>query len=85
MTAPPTKAEMLEQVRVNLIRFMEKYQHVDLHMIAAVTGYSYESIQKYRNGEIVTVPVASAIVRHYPGVGEGIVCPHCKQLVFNYR
>jgi len=77
MRSAPTRAEALEQVRVNLLRYLEKYPNIDIYIIARATGYSYDAIQKYRNGDLVTAPVARAIVRSYPEIGRGIACPHC--------
>lgn len=79
------KDEVLEQVRVNLLRYLEQNKQVDLHMVARRIGYSYGAVQKFASNEVVTVPVASMLVAAYPEVGEGLVCPHCQMLKFGYR
>jgi hypothetical protein len=53
---------------------------VSVDTIAVSTGYSYEAIKAYRNGTQLTVPVAAAIVRVYPEIGQGLVCQHCGHL-----
>ena len=80
-----TKSEMLEQVRVNLMRFLEKYKYQDMHIIAKDIGYSYEALKSFRNGERVTLPLAAALVENFPELGEGLTCPHCKTLMIRYR
>jgi len=81
----PTRAEALEQVRVNLLRYLERHPYITMHIIAADIHYSYDAVAKFVNGERVTVPVAMAIVDAYPEIGSGMVCPHCDRLMFSLR
>ena len=79
---PITKAELLEQVRVNLLRMLERDRHLSITSIASSTGYSYTAVTKYVNGDRMTPSLASAIVRAIPEAGRGLVCPHCGSLTF---
>ena len=82
---PLQKDEALEQVRVNLLRFLERNKHISLAVMAAHTGYSYDTLKHYRNGDSMTVPVATTLIASYPEIGEGLVCRHCGHMVFSYR
>lgn len=85
MTTTMTKDEVLEQVRVNLLRFLDKHKNISSSILAADVHYSYDAIAKFANGERVTVPMATALVEIYPELGEGMVCPHCARLMFSFR
>jgi len=72
-----TKAEFTEQVRVNLVRYLERRPAMTLGAVAHATGYSPAAIRKYHCGQRTTIPVAMTLLLAFPELGEGIVCPSC--------
>ena len=81
MQASVNKDEMLEQVRVNLLRYIERNKYnKDLVTVAFDTGYSYSSIIQFARGDRLTIPVAIALIHAYPALGDGLACPSCGRL-----
>lgn len=72
-----TNKEFAEQVRVNLVRYLEANRWLDVSGVAAQTGYSRTAIHKFRSGQIVTFPVATRLVECYPELGRDTCCPCC--------
>lgn len=81
MTGPATREEVLEQVRVNLLRYLERHQAMSLKLVAQRIGYSYEATQKFANGTVVTGPVALKLIQSFPEIGDGVICPFCGHAV----
>ena len=73
----PTREEFIEQVRVNLSRYLEANRGVTIEQMARRTGYAEQTIHKFRAGTIVTMPVAVALVASYAELGRELCCPCC--------
>lgn len=73
--------KVLEDIRGNLLTFLEANRHVSMPIIAGQIGYSYDAVRHFHDGSRVTVPVALSLVSLYPELGEKYVCPHCRQLL----
>ena len=76
---------MVKQIRLNFLEFLEGERDLGPLDVAEATGYSYESIKAFRNGNQVTLPIAMALVASYPVLGQDLACPHCGAMPFSWR
>ena len=77
-----TRAEAIEQVRVNLLRYLELHRNVTPSDVAARTGYTKRMIWRFLRKDCPSLVLSQKILMCYPEVGDGLafICPHCGRL-----
>ena len=71
------RSELVEQVRVNLLRYLEQNRGVTVAATARAAGYAPNSLRKFIARKDRSLPMAVALVRAIPEIGAGLACPHC--------
>ena len=77
-----TREEVVEQVRVGLVRYLERNRDVAIKDVAMACGYDVTSIYKFIQRVDHSLVMAQKIVSTYSEIGQGMpcVCPHCMRL-----
>lgn len=72
-------AEVLEHVRVTLIRFEARPGSPSRREIAGLVGREVDSIHKFIEGVNLSSSLAADLIAVLPEIGHGITCPYCRQ------
>lgn len=74
-----TREEVIDHVRVSLIRYLERHRDVSTQDIADACGHRRKTIAHFISRKRPSLVLAQAIVLEYPEIGAGLdcVCPHC--------
>ncbi len=78
------KEEVIEQVRVNLLRYLENNQGITRKDIAARCAYSSRTIDNFIQKENTSYRLVMMLVLSFPEIGDGMPgqCPHCNRLPY---
>jgi len=77
-----TREEVVEQVRVGLVRYLERHREVTTKDVAKACGYDIRSIYKFIQRDNNSLVMAQKIVTTFDEIGQGMpcVCQHCGRL-----
>jgi len=74
-----TRDEVIELVRVELIRYLEAHRSISTQDIADACGHKRKTINQFISLKRPSLVLAQRIVIEYPEIGSELdcVCPHC--------
>lgn len=77
-----TKEEVVEQVRVELVRYLEAHREVSVRDVAEGCGYDIKSVYRFMQRVDNSLVMAQKIINEFEEIGLGLpcVCPHCMRL-----
>jgi len=77
-----TREEVVEQVRVGLVRYLEAHREVTPGIVASECGYDVKSIYRFIQRVDHSLVMAQKVINVYEEIGQGMpcVCQHCGRL-----